>query len=222
MFRALGERRWTALMRTNLAEALCDAGRAGEACEVVEQVLADFRDLDDRFGVGNALWLLSRARRESGDPGSAARAIAEALSLAAAEDNQLWQGHWLAESARVELALDRAAEALRLARESAAVQQRLGDTGREAAALDIAGEACGALGRLDEAAGLHREAIEHFREADAHWQLAHALVNLAEALGRMGAPARTVWEEAAGELGRFDDPEARALAERVAGRLEAS
>ncbi|AKH84402.1 hypothetical protein AA958_21890 [Streptomyces sp. CNQ-509] len=222
MFRSLGERRWTALMRTNLAETLCDAGRAGDACMLVEQVLADFRDLDDHFGVGNALWLLSRARRESGDPGAAARAIAEALSLAAAEDNRLWQGHWLAESARVALARGRAADALRLARESAAVQQRLGDTAREATALDIAGEACGALGRLEEAAGLHRDAIERFREADAHWQLAHALVNLAEVLGRLGEPARTVWEEAAGALGRFDDPEASALAERVAARLEAS
>lgn len=142
MFRALGERRWTALTRTNLAETLCEDGRAGEACATIEQVLADFRELDDHFGVGNALWLLSRARRESGEPEAAERAIAEALSLAAAEDNQLWQGHWLAESARVELARGRPADALRLARESAAVQQRLGDTAREAAALDIAGEAC--------------------------------------------------------------------------------
>ncbi|WBB63604.1 tetratricopeptide repeat protein [Streptomyces sp. WMMC500] len=222
MFRGLGERRWAALVRTNLAETLCDAGRAREACEVVEQVLAEFRDLDDHFGVGNALWLLSRARREAGDPEAAGRAIAEALSLAAAEDNRLWQGHWLAESARVELARGRAADALRLARESAAVQQRLGDTAREAAALDIAGEACGALGRLDEAAGLHRGAIERYRAADAHWPLARALVNLADVLDRAGLPARTVWEEAAGELGRFDDPGARELAARAAARLAAS
>lgn len=222
MFRSLGERRWTALMRTNLAETLCDAGRAGEAVGIVEQVLADFRDLDDHFGVGNALWLLSRARRESGDPEAAGTAIAEALSLAAQEDNQLWQGHWLAESARVELARGRAEDALRLARESAAVQQRLGDAAREAAAMDIAGEACGALGHPDEAAGLHRGAIERYRAADAHWQLAHALVNLAETLDRAGEPARTVWEEAAGELRRFEGAEASALAERVAARLEAS
>ncbi|GAA2112562.1 ATP-binding protein [Streptomyces synnematoformans] len=224
MFAALGERRWTALMRTNLAETLCEVGRADEARGLVEQVLADFRELDDHFGVGNALWLLSRARRESGETEAAGRAVAEALALAVTADNQLWRGHWLAEAARVQLAGGRPADALRLARESAAVQHRLGDTAREAVALDLAGVACRALGRLDEAADLLRGAVAANRETDARWQLANALVNLADVLGRLGAgeSARAAREEAAHGLEQFDDPRAVALAQRVAAQLGAS
>ena len=146
--------------------------------------------------------------------------IADALTIAAEEDNQLWQGHWLVESARVELARGNPEAALGLFQESAAVQQRLGDAAREAVALDGAGEACQALGRFDEAADLHRRAIATFRDVDAHWRLANALARLGDALDVLGGEeqARAAWEEAA-RLGASDDPQAASLAPQVAARL---
>jgi tetratricopeptide (TPR) repeat protein len=224
IFQQLGDRRWTALMRSNLAETLCELGRGEQAASLIEQAVADFRELDDHFGEGNALWLLSWARREAGDPDAAAPAIADALTLAAEEDNQLWQGHWLVESACVELARGNPEAALGLFQESAAVQQRLGDAAREATALDGAGEACQALGRVDEAADLHRRAIATFRDVDAYWRLANALAHLGDALDVLGedGQARAAWEEAARLLGAFDDPGAAALTRRVAARLSNS
>jgi tetratricopeptide (TPR) repeat protein len=221
IFGELGDRRWTALMRSNPAETLCELGQSEEAGEIVEQALADFRELRDHFGEGNALFLLSWARRESGDLEAAGRAIGAALSIADGEDNQVWRGHWLVESANVERTRGNPEEALRLCQESAAVQRRLGDAAREAVALDGAGEACQALGRLQEAAKLHRRAIAVYRGLDAHWKLAGALENLAGALGPLGDrdSARAARQEALRLLSPLEDPQAVALAQRVARHL---
>jgi tetratricopeptide (TPR) repeat protein len=224
IFRELGDRRWTTLMRCNLAETLCELGRYQEARGIIEQALADFRELGDHFGEGNALWLLSWARREAGDFEAAGRAIGAALTIAHDEDNQVWRGHWLAEAAKVERAQGNPPEALRLFQESAAVQRRLGDTAREAVALDGAGEANQALGSFEEAAKLHSRAVAVYRELDAWWRLAGALENLASALGPLGEiePARAAREEALRLLGAFDDPQAVGLAQRVARQLSNS
>ncbi|MGP3967402.1 ATP-binding protein [Streptomyces sp. 6N223] len=224
IFQQLGDRRWTALMCSNLAETLCELGHGEQAAPLIEQALSDFRELGDHSGEGNALWLLSWARREAGDPDAAASAIADALTLAAEEDNQLWQGHWLAESARVELARGNPEAALGSFQESADVQQRLGDAAREAVALDGAGQACQGLGRVDEAAELHHRAIATFRDVDAHWRLANALAHLGDALDALGEDerAQAAWEEARRLVGAFDDPQATALARRVAARLNSS
>jgi tetratricopeptide (TPR) repeat protein len=221
IFRELGDRRWTALMRSNLAETLCELGRCAEAGEIIEQALADFRELGDHSGEGNALFLLSWACRESGNLEAAGHAIDAALSVASDEDNQVWRGHWLIESAKVQRARGNPEEALRLCQESATVQRRLGDTAREAVALDGAGEACQALGRFEEATKLHSRAVAVYRELDARWRLAGALENLAGALVPLGErqPARAALEEALLLLGPFDDPQAVALAQRVARQL---
>lgn len=221
IFSELGDRRWTALMRANLAEALCELSRYEEAGQIIEQALADFRELGDHIGERNALWLLSWVMRGIGDLEAASRAIGAALTIAHDHDNQVWRGHWLAESARVELARGNPEEALRLFQESAAVQRRLGDAGREAVALDGAGEACQALDRSEEAAKLHRRAVAAFRELDSRWRLGGALDRLASALSSLGEhePARVAREEALCLLGQFDDPLAVALAQRVAAHL---
>jgi tetratricopeptide (TPR) repeat protein len=204
-------------MRSNLAEALCELGRCAEAAEFVEQALADLRELGDHSGEGNALLLLSWARRGLGDLEAAGRAIAAALSIADDEDNQMWRGHWLVESAKVERARGNPTEALRLCQESAGLQRRLGDTAREAAAMDGAGEACQSLGRFEEAAKLHRHAVAAYRGLDARWQLAGSLANLSDALNTLGErePARAARQEALHLLTPLDDPQAVALARQL-------
>ncbi|GAB2828283.1 ATP-binding protein [Streptomyces daliensis] len=219
IFCELEAHRWTALMRSNLAETLCELGLGNEAEEIIEQALADFRELGDHSGEGNALFLLSWARRQTGDLEAAARAISDALSIAVEEENQVWLGHWLAESARVELARGDPEKALRLSGESAAAQRKLGDAVREALALDTSGQACQALGRSEEAAELHRHAITVYREFDARWQLTAALEHLACALDALGDPqgAGAAREEALRSLAAFSDPQAVARAQRLAG-----
>ncbi|MEV7581904.1 ATP-binding protein [Streptomyces erythrochromogenes] len=219
--RELGDRRWSALMRSNLAETLCELGRPEEAGGIIERALTDFRELGDRFGEGNALFLLSWARRESGDLEAADGAINSALAIANEEDNQVWRGHWLVESAKVELARGNPEKALRLCQESAGVQRRLGDAAREAVALDGAGEACQALDRFEEAAKFHLRAIALYRGLDAVWKLAWALKHLADALDQLGdhEPARAARQELLRLLGPMRDPEAVAMAQATARRL---
>ncbi|MBU6535577.1 ATP-binding protein [Streptomyces sp. NPDC057245] len=221
IFRELGDRRWTALVRSNLAETLCELGRGEDAWSLLEQVLADFRQLGDRACEGNALCLLSWAQRTSGEAAEAAYSIRAALSIAADESNQVWQGHWWAESARVERARGNPEESLRLFQKSAAIQQQLGDASREATALDGAGEACQSLGRMEEAAELHRRAAKTYRRLGSHWQLACAQTHLADALTSTGdhESARLTREEVLHLLSSFDDPRALALAEKAARRL---
>ncbi|MGW1376240.1 ATP-binding protein [Streptomyces sp. NPDC002446] len=218
IFRELGDRRWTALLQSNLAESLCELGRYGEAVRILEPALADFRALGDRGSAGNALFLLCWARREAGDLEAAGHAVESALAIARDEDNQVWRGHWLMESARLERARGNPEGSLRLCRESAGIQRRLGDTAREAFAQDSAGEACRALGRYGEAVELHRRAVALHRGLDARWPLACALHNLADALSLLGEheQAQTAGEEALGLLGAFDDPQAAARTVRLA------
>nr|WP_261951941.1 tetratricopeptide repeat protein [Streptomyces nigrescens] len=217
IFRELGDRRWTALLHSNLAESLCELGRYDDAVRILEAALADFRALGDRGSEGNALFLLCWARRGTDDLEAAGQAIGAALAIAGTEDNQVWRGHWLMESARLELARRNPEVSLRLCRESAAIQRKLGDRAREALAQDGAGEACQALGRHEEAVELHRRAVALHRGLDGRWQLACALHNLADALDARGEheEARAAGEEARGLLSAFDDPGAAARSRRL-------
>lgn len=220
-FDSLGDRRWAALLRGNLAEVLCELGRWEEAAGILEPTLPYLEQLADSSGRGNGLYLLSRARRELGDLAAASRAIDTALDLARREDNQMWRGYWLLERARVTLAEGDPEGALRQCRESAAVQRRLGDAAREAAAVDAEGEVCRALGLFAQSAALHRRAVGAFRRLDAGWQLAVALEGWSVALAALGdrAAARAAGEEALRLLGAFADPPAAVRAGRVAGLL---
>ncbi|MFB6441213.1 tetratricopeptide repeat protein [Streptomyces sp. NPDC056411] len=221
LFRELGDSRWTALIQSNLAEALCELGRYDEAARILERSLADFRALGDRGSEGNALFLLCWAGRGSGDLDPAGEAIASALAIARQEDNQVWRGHWLLESARLERARGNPEGSLRLCQESAGIQRRLGDTAREAFAQDGAGEACQALGRYGEAVEWHRQAVALHRGLGARWQLAGALYHLADALDASGEheEVRAVREETRELLREFDDPQAVARADRLARLL---
>ncbi|MEU5012787.1 hypothetical protein AB0G35_21305 [Streptomyces sp. NPDC021749] len=126
------------------------------------------------------------------------------------------------ESARLELARRRPEVSLRLCRESAAIQRRLGDRAREALAQDGAGGACQALGRHEEVVELHRRAVALHRGLDARWQLACALHHLADALDALGEreQARAAGEEARELLSAFDDPQAAARSRRLAQLLK--
>lgn len=221
IFGELGDRRWTALVRSNLAETLCELGRGEDAWAIIEPALAEFRELGDRSGEGNALFLLSWAQRTSGDVEAAVRSIQAALSIADDESNQMWQGYWWMESARVERARGHLEESLRLFHASATVQRKLGDASRESLALDGAGETCQLSGSFAEAAELHRRAADICRRLDARWPLAKAQAHLADALTALGAhePARAARDDALRLLSGFDDPGAVDLAAYGTRRL---
>ncbi|QSB13103.1 tetratricopeptide repeat protein [Natronosporangium hydrolyticum] len=217
VFNELGERRWVALLRANRAETLCERGDYPEATDLLHGALAVLRDVGDRYGLGNAQYLLAWALRAVGRPAEARSAIDLAIEIATSDDIDMRLAHWLAELARIELAQDEPGEALVSSQRSAVIQRRLGDRSREAIAIDLTGQAYQHLDRHDEAAKFHRRAAAVHREFNDPWQLANSLANLATALDHLAEPdeARSCRREATALLGSFDDPVAAALRQRL-------
>ena len=217
VFRELDDRRWLALLQANLAEAHCELAEYEPALDGLGAALTVFRELGDRRGEGQVLFLLSRVNRELGYLSDARESIEAALAIASDQENQVWQAYWLVELAKVQRAEGQPGEALNSYQRAASIQRMLGDRSREAAALDGTGEAYQELGRFADAANFHRQAARTHRQFEDRWQLARALHNLAVALERTDAAeeARPFWEEALTLLEDFDDPKARALAQRI-------
>lgn len=213
----LGDRRWAALLRGNLAEALCERGEFEAAADLLHEVLAALHELGDRLTEGNALFLRAWALRGAGRLDDARTAITAALAIAVARDHHAREAYWLAELARIELACGRPAEALVSSQRAAVVQRRLGDRSREAAALDLTGVAYQQLDRPDEAVGFHRRAADVHRELDDRWQLASALDHLATTLDQLAdvEQAQQCRREAMSTLANFTDPPATALRQRL-------
>lgn len=221
MFASLGERRLSALLHDNLAEALTDSGTPGPAVDLARDALRTFRDLGDRFGMGNGLFTLAKALRTAGRLDDAETAIAEAFGIAEQDDNDVWRAHWLAELASIQLDAGRPAEALAAFHRAAVLQRRLGDRSREAMALDGSGRAFQALGNYEEAAKFHRRAVQVHRELGDGWQRATALDHLATALDQDGEvdQAHQLWRDALSLLVEFEDSAATAMHRRISARM---
>jgi tetratricopeptide (TPR) repeat protein len=221
IFTTLGERRWAALLHGNLAETLCERGDFDAARDLLHEVLPVLRELGDRFGEGNGLFLLAWAHRGAGRLDQAGAAVHDALQIATADDNRMRQAHWLAELTRIQLAQGRPGDALVSSQQAAVIQRRLGDRSREATAIDLAGQAYQQLERPDEAADFHRRAASVHRDLADRWQLAGALDHLATALDSTGDRdrAQQCRQEAVSLLTDFDDPPAVAMRERLTRSL---
>lgn len=218
-----GDERFAAMARMNFAEALLDAGRNSEALEILLPLPGLFASWHDDAYEGNAWWLLSWARREAGDPAAALAAIGTALRIAGGTANPAQRAHWLAEAARVHLAIGDAGQAAACAREAAEMQRGLGDESREAAALGVTGEAALAAGDAGQAAALQREAASAHQRLGDRWQEAVAAAlgaDAEEALGHADA-ARELRARALTLAGPFPDGPARRLCAGLRSRIEA-
>ena len=73
---------WPALMmQTLLANLRLWTGRLAEAEQLAERALAGFREINDRYGLMQALAPLNRARAGLGKKADAKRGVEEAISL---------------------------------------------------------------------------------------------------------------------------------------------
>ncbi|MEU4643977.1 tetratricopeptide repeat protein [Micromonospora sp. NPDC023814] len=216
IFTRRDDRRWRALLLSNLAETRYELGDLAEAVPLLEQALAVQRAIDDRGQEGNSLFFLSMTLRELGRTGEALAAIEAALAIAE-DGSPVWLAHWLVEYARVQRALGRPDAALEAAHRAATIQRRLGDRSREAMALDETGATYRGLGRPEESVAFHRRAAAVHRQLGDGWQLALALDHLATALAESGQveEANRCWHEASMILARFPDPRAGRLRARV-------
>jgi tetratricopeptide (TPR) repeat protein len=185
--RGISDAHWEGMARMNLAEAQLESGNAASALEIATPLPQFFADLREPAYRGNALWLVSWARRLLGDQAAALTAIDAALQIAENAGNRMWEAHWLTQAARVHLAMGDTEEAMRCCRMAASLERQIGDPSREATALDCTGEVLLAAGNAEDAAAFHREAARMHRTLGDRWQEALAAAHLADceaALGR--------------------------------------
>lgn len=213
IYTELGDTHWPPVIHANLAEILIGLRQYAEAARLLTSALDAYRGRDDPGLEGNALWLLSAARRGLGDASGALTAARDAVDLAVRHRNPMWEGYWLLELGFAQYAAGLSVEALASFGRSADLHHGIGDSTREARAWDGAGVVRLSLGQVEIAADAHRRAAEVFRRTEARWHLAGALGHLAQALAAGGETARA--REAAAEaleiLAGFTDPDADAM-----------
>lgn len=213
VFLDLADTQWPPVIRANLAEVIIGLGRSTEAESLIAAALTAFRERGDRGGEGNSLRLLSMARRRQGDPEGARMAAEQAVSLAQAHHNPMWEGYWLLELGAAQHLGGELDGALASFERAAALEHHLGDGTREAQARDGAGLVNAQRGDLTAAIGLHASAAEVFRSHKAAWLQATALAHLTLAQQAAGDTARAseTARKAAQILTSFTDPDAEAL-----------
>ncbi|MEV4141665.1 tetratricopeptide repeat protein [Dactylosporangium sp. NPDC049742] len=210
---------WIGNLDANRAQALLELHRHTEAALPLEDALETLRRAGDRFGEGNALYLLSRLRRETGDLVSAHVNIGAAITIAENADNQMWLGHWLVELGHIQRAAGEPGLALESYQRSATLQRRVGDRIREAIAIAAAGDVYQDLGRLEEAVDFYTVAAAAQRDMRSRWHHACTLASWADASQRLGDTENPVARraEALALLEHFHDPAATALRDRLQG-----
>jgi tetratricopeptide (TPR) repeat protein len=211
----LGDEHWPPVIRANLAEILIGLGRYTDAEELTTAALATFRERGDAGAEGNALRLLSMARRGLGDTGHALQSAQQAVAMAVGLHNTMREGYWLLELGTVQHLTGRLNEALDSFHRSALLHHQIGDKGREARAWDGAGRVNRELGEITVAIELHDRAARTFRRLGLDWLLATALHNLAIAqqADRLIYQSQETAAEALRLLTAFSDPAAQSMRE---------
>jgi tetratricopeptide (TPR) repeat protein len=207
---------WHPFVLENLARTRLGQGRLAEAATLAAQVMAAY----DQAGYQGTQRLetfitLTGALRESGDLQQAEEQLRAADRLIAAGQRHLAiEVALLLEHAHLAMERGRNDAALELFWQCEQLQRPLPDRGYEAAALTGTGQALTALGRVGEAADLHRRAVVLRRSLPDFYRLAEAQSHLADALDDR-AEAAALRGEALGLLAGFTDPRALALRERI-------
>ena len=160
-----------------------DRGRAEGLLEAALGVLDPDRD---RRRIAAALARLSRVQWTLSRSDAALETARRGLDLLgegeASEERAALTSWW----AKMRMLQGRYREALRVAREAAAVADQASDDASRARARDAMGVSLMALGDLDEGTRVLREAIAAARELDRPQELASAYTNLADSLHLRG------------------------------------
>ena len=212
-----GSTLWAAWARSGLAYLLFEQGKLAEAAEAISEVLRD--PLPNPRARAECLWIQAMILRETGQIEQAGTSIGAAIRLARDQHIAVPEADFEIERGKVLLAAGESQEALAVLQKAAATHQHFGDRGREATALDAAGEACQALARFDEAADLHRRAATRHGEIEDPRHQAIALANLARALHHLGAADEAARQSsfALQLLAPYDDPRADLLRSHITG-----
>jgi tetratricopeptide (TPR) repeat protein len=211
---------WSAIALDNLAAVHKEAGRYAPALDLAAQAIATYRAAraDAQLAVVPLLHL-ARIHRETELLPEAEEYMDQAARVLAEVRFVSIECNLLLERAALEHALGRDEQAMETYWQVLQMQRPLGDRGREAAAFTGLGRVLVRLGRAQEAADFHRQAVAiRSKHADGFLH-AEALGHLADALEALGlASAHTARREAVILLARFEDPRATTLRAQLQAR----
>lgn len=210
---------WRAWATIGLAGALLDAGETDQARATLDgldgALSAKFPGLRAEH-----LKLLATLERESGEVIAAEAHIREALSIAEVTENDVYAGEFGVELGRVLLAAERYGEGLVALERAVTSARRTGDRSGEAGALDVVGEGCLRLGRIEESIAAHGAASAAHLALEDRWRAGNALANLGRAQAQAGlAEAEASYRRALDLIAVFDDARALALRDRILAAL---
>jgi tetratricopeptide (TPR) repeat protein len=210
-----------AVALSNLGNVARDSGDIRNAEDLLTRSITLFQMLKRSLLESHTLFSLASALRSVGRLVDARDKVEQSLRIARTIDNPMTLAYALHELASIDLAESRAQEALISSRSAADIFKRLANPRQEAVSWGLSGQALGTLGRHEDAAALHEQAVIVHRGLNEHWLLAQDLDALASELEALGEPdeARACWVEASIVLSRFTDPVATRLRESVQAHL---
>jgi tetratricopeptide (TPR) repeat protein len=181
-----GDRNLEAQALGNLATALREAGRTGEARAAHETAAQIFREIGDLNGLGIELLGLGNIQLEAGRPENAIALFREARQIFIDTGNRLREGGALNALAGALTAARRPDEAITSAQESRDICIEAGDKAGQGQALSNLGNAFVASGKMNEAVAAFSDAAAVHRGHGYQYGLSEALNNLALALQQSG------------------------------------
>ncbi|MFD0635421.1 ATP-binding protein [Catenulispora yoronensis] len=209
-----GQNRMAAIMKINIADVLQHQGELSAAVETAEQALPELAAADYQGGmVLEAYGIIVRALTELGRFELAHQALDAADRDATVGADPGIQVVLMVDRAELALAEQRPAEAEDLLWQAQNLGQDLGNRTIQARVLTAAGRAQHMLGRPEQAADFHRQAVALLRTQADGYKTANALSHLADTLdttddGHGAGDATAARVEAARLAANYDDPRA--------------
>ncbi len=174
LYRALGDRWWTAYVLRTLASSAHRLGSYGQAQQLHEESLAIRRSLGDQRGIADSLSELGVTFRAQGQLEKAERLYREGLAICRQMDDRAGIADGLAYLGEVRVQLGRFAEGYASLEAGLTIYDDLGLSRNLAKANVALGEAQAHLGQYEGARAFALTGLNLYREIDLRWGIGYA------------------------------------------------
>ncbi|UTP34187.1 ATP-binding protein [Streptomyces rapamycinicus] len=218
LYQQYGPHHWTGVVLCNLGFTAADLGELHQAAHFTRQALTVYRETGADHSLRiDALRLLARLARETGQYAQAEEHLADAFSLQEHSSFVTIDAALRLEQATLLNAQNRHEQAVEAYWVCERLQRSIGNRTGQALAYDGIGQTLRALGRLTEAIDFHTTAARILRDQNQPWGLANALAHLADVCtaDEQSEHACQHRAEALVLLDGFTDPPAAALRQRL-------
>jgi predicted ATPase/class 3 adenylate cyclase len=202
LYRALGDRWWTAYVLRNRGTSAHQSGSYGEAIQLYEESLAIGQSLGDQMGIADVLLELGVTSRAQGQLEQAERLYRESLAICQEMDYRTGIADGLGHLGEVHVQLGNFAEGCSSLEASLAIYDDLGLPRGLAKANVTLGEAQAHLGQDEQAHAFGQTGLTLYREIDIPWGIgyAHFVLGMVALAGEAYAEAQQLLGESVSAL----------------------